>query len=123
LERLGTDCPQLEALRTAAERSRDAALAGDLRALGLAMRHNTDAQAALHGDLVHRDAWRIMEIAAAHGAIGWKVNGAGGDGGSVTLLCDARAGRKRAMIRAISQENPAFLPIPTAISREGLRVW
>ena len=28
----------------------------------------------------------LIDIARAHGAIGWKVNGAGGDGGTVTLL-------------------------------------
>jgi D-glycero-alpha-D-manno-heptose-7-phosphate kinase len=122
LERMGPGCPQLEALRTAAERARDAVLVGDLHALGLAMRLNTDAQAALHADLVHPDAWRVIEIAAAHGAIGWKVNGAGGDGGSITLLCDARAAARRALIRAITEENPACVPIPHVISRDGLRV-
>jgi D-glycero-alpha-D-manno-heptose-7-phosphate kinase len=123
LRGLGPDCPQLEALRTAGERARDAFVAGDLQALGLAMQHNTGAQAALHPDLVHADAWRVIEIAAAHGANGWKVNGAGGDGGSLTLLCSERAAERHAMIRAIAQENPAFVPIPIAISRRGLRVW
>jgi len=123
LERVGADCPQLVSLRAAAERARDAVLAGDFHALGLSMRHNTDAQADLHGDLVHADAWRIIRIAAAHGALGWKVNGAGGDGGSITLLCDADTAAKRVLIRAITQENPAFVPIPIVISRAGLRVW
>ncbi len=58
LERLGPDCAQLDALRVAAERSRDALLAGDLDALGSAMRDNTLAQAELHPELVHDDAWR-----------------------------------------------------------------
>jgi D-glycero-alpha-D-manno-heptose-7-phosphate kinase len=123
LERMGPNCAQLDALRVAAEKARDAALAGDFGALGRAMRDNTDAQAALHADLVQREAWRVIEIAAAHGAVGWKVNGAGGDGGSITLLSDRRAAAKRAMIRAIEQENAAFVPIPIVISREGLRVW
>jgi hypothetical protein len=38
------------------------------------------------------------------------------------LLADARTA-KRAMIRAIEQENAVFVPIPIVISREGLRVW
>ncbi len=122
LERLGPDCAQLDALRVAAENARDAVLAGDLDALGRAMRDNTDAQSDLHADLVQREARRVIEIAAAHGAIGWKVNGAGGDGGSITVLCGARAGQKRAMIQAIAQENSAFVPIPMVISRDGLRV-
>jgi len=123
LERLGPECAQLDALRVAAEKARDAVLAGDFEALGVAMRCNTDAQADLHADLVQREARRVIEIGAAHGAIGWKVNGAGGDGGSITLLAGARAATKRAMIRAITQENSAFTSIPIAISRAGLRVW
>ena len=123
LKRLGPDCAQLEGLRGAAERARDAALAGDFDALGRAMRRNTEAQAQLHADLVQRDARRVIEIATAHGAPGWKVNGAGGDGGSITVLCGAGAAAKRAMIRAVEQESSAFVSIPIEISRGGLRVW
>jgi D-glycero-alpha-D-manno-heptose-7-phosphate kinase len=122
LQRLGPECRPLQTLRQAAESARDAFVAGDLGALGTAMQRNTDAQAALHPALVHPDASRIIEIAAAHGAIGWKVNGAGGDGGSVTVLCDSRPGARRAMIRAIAQESSGFVPIPHVISRRGLQV-
>jgi D-glycero-alpha-D-manno-heptose-7-phosphate kinase len=83
---------------------------------------NTDAQAALHADLVSNDAWRVIEIARAHGVVGWKVNGAGGEGGSMTLLSDGHPERKAAMTRAIEEENPAFRYIPIALSRDGLRV-
>jgi D-glycero-alpha-D-manno-heptose-7-phosphate kinase len=110
-------------LRAAAERARDAFIAGDFDALGSAMRDNTAAQADMHADLVHRDAWRVIEIAAAHGAAGWKVNGAGGDGGSITLLSSPRPSAKRSMVRAILQDNPSLVPIPIVISRQGLRVW
>jgi D-glycero-alpha-D-manno-heptose-7-phosphate kinase len=123
LQRLGAECAELQSLRHAAELARDAWIARDLVALGRAMRRNTDAQAALHSDLVHTDAWRIIEIAAAHGAIGWKVNGAGGDGGSMTLLASERRDERRAMVRAIGRENPACVLLPIAISRGGLRVW
>ena len=86
LENAGPDCPQLEDLRQTAPRSRDALYAGDFAALGQAMIENTEAQRRLHPDLVSPDAQRVIEIAQAHGALGWKVNGAGGDGGSLTLL-------------------------------------
>jgi D-glycero-alpha-D-manno-heptose-7-phosphate kinase len=122
LERWGPDCPQLNTLRAAAERARDALLARDLDALGLSMRENTAAQAELHEELVHRDAWRVIEIAAAHGAAGWKVNGAGGDGGSIALLSSARPGARRAMIGEILLDNPALVRIPIVISRAGLRI-
>ena len=65
----------------------------DLEAFGRAMVTNTEAQAALHDELVGADARRVIEAAAAHGARGWKVNGAGGDGGSVTLLSASRPAR------------------------------
>jgi D-glycero-alpha-D-manno-heptose-7-phosphate kinase len=51
------------------------------------------------------------------------VNGAGGGGGSITLLCDERAARKRALVREVEQGNPAFRNIPVSLSRHGLRVW
>ncbi len=122
LHRLGSECPQLNELREAATSARDAFVNGDVEALGRAMQRNTDAQAALDPALVHADAWRIIEIAAAHNALGWKVNGAGGNGGSVTLLSDRAVDVRHAMICDISQENPAFAAIPHVISRQGLRV-
>ena len=63
------------------------------------------------------------EIAEAHGALGWKVNGAGGEGGSLTLLCGESSARKRALVREIEQDSPAFRIIPIYLSRHGLRVW
>jgi D-glycero-alpha-D-manno-heptose-7-phosphate kinase len=101
LEDAGPAAPQLAPLRETAVMSRDALYSGDFAALGRAMIHNTDAQARLHPDLVSADSRRIIEIARAHGALGWKVNGAGGEGGSLTLLCAERSHEKRAMLRAI----------------------
>jgi galactokinase/mevalonate kinase-like predicted kinase len=84
---IGPNNAHVQALRTCAEKARDAVYAGNFDALGRAMIENTDAQANLNSALVSADARRIIEIARAHGAIGWKVNGAGGEGGSITLLC------------------------------------
>ena len=122
LERRGPDCAELDALRAAAVRARDALAAGDLAALGLAMRDNTATQATLHAELVHADAWRVIEIAKAHGAAGWKVNGAGGDGGSITLLGSNDRAARRAMLRELVEDNRALVRIPIVLSREGLRV-
>jgi D-glycero-alpha-D-manno-heptose-7-phosphate kinase len=123
LEDAGPDCNQLADLRLTASRSRDAVYAGDFVALGQAMVDNTNAQARLHPDLVSPDAWQIIDIARAHGALGWKVNGAGGDGGSVTILCGPLSSAKRAMIREIEETNTLFKNIPVYLSRFGLRVW
>ena len=123
LEDLGPTAKQLEPLRATAEPSRDALYAGDFAALGQAMIRNTEAQRNLHPDLVSPDAQRIIEIAQAHGALGWKVNGAGGDGGSLTILCGPLSHAKRAMVREIEAESPLFQNIPIYLSRFGLRTW
>lgn len=123
LENKGPDCRELEDLRSSAGRSRDAMYEGDFAALGQAMADNTDAQARLHPGLVSGEARRIIEIARAHGAVGWKVNGAGGDGGSVTILCGPLSQAKRTMIREIESDTPLFRNIPVYLSRFGLRTW
>lgn len=123
LENAGPDCVKLEDLRKTAPVSRDAMYAGDFAALGRAMIDNTEAQGRLHADLIGPDAQQVIAVASQHGAIGWKVNGAGGDGGSVTLLCGDVSHEKRAMIRAIEGSNPHYRSIPVYLSRYGLRVW
>ncbi|MCS7315054.1 MAG: hypothetical protein RMI94_07710 [Bryobacterales bacterium] len=123
LENAGPEAPQLKPLRLTAEKSRDALYTGDFPALGRAMIENTEAQANLHPALVGPHHRRIIEIARAHGALGWKVNGAGGTGGSVTILSGQDRASKRAMIREIEQTNPRYRHIPIFLSRFGLRIW
>ena len=82
-----------------------------------------EAQKRLHPDLVSRDAQTVMDIAQEYGALGWKVNGAGGEGGSLAILCGPDSGKKRLMLREIEQESPLFKNIPIHLSRYGLRVW
>ena len=122
LEQLGPDCAPLDALRRAAEHARDALVGGDLAALGLAMRDNTSVQAQLHTELVHHDAWRAIEIADAHGAAGWKVNGAGGDGDRSRFLRAMSRDRSAKWSRRCRRQS-RLVQIPIVISRGGLRVW
>jgi D-glycero-alpha-D-manno-heptose-7-phosphate kinase len=123
LESAGPDSPAIADLRRTAPASRDALYAADFAALGRAMVDSTEAQGRLHDALVGTEARRVIAIAYEHGALGWKVNGAGGEGGSITLLCGEDSARKRALVRAIEQADPAFRHVPTTLSREGLRVW
>ena len=123
LEREGEASPHLAALRHAAERARDAVGATDFVALGRSMIENTDAQSRLLAGLVSNEAQAVMGVAAANGALGWKVNGAGGEGGSITLLCGPDMTGKRLLIRAVREIDPLFQIIPTRLSRHGLRVW
>ena len=64
---------------------------------------NTTTQGALHPELINPDAKQVISIAQSFDAVGWKVNGAGGGGGSLTLLCDEHSNKKREMIRAIKE--------------------
>ena len=119
----GPDCKQLNDLRTTAEASCNALYNADFKAFGQAMTNNTQAQAHLHPDLISPAAHKIIEIARKYGAIGWKINGAGADGGSITLLCNSMSYTKRAMIREIEASNNLFKNIPIYLSRHGLRIW
>jgi D-glycero-alpha-D-manno-heptose-7-phosphate kinase len=123
LEQQGAATPLLHPLRMTAAQGRDAVYAGDFAALGHAMIENTKAQAALHPDLVSDAARQIIEIAQLHGALGWKVNGAGGTGGSLTILGPPHAYVKREMIRDIEATDPTYKNIPIYLSRYGLRIW
>jgi D-glycero-alpha-D-manno-heptose-7-phosphate kinase len=123
LEGAGAECEPLRRLRTTAARSRDAVYAGDWQALGQAMTDNTRMQQDLHPALLSDDAHQVIEIARAHGALGWKMNGAGGEGGSVTLLCGESSHQQRSMLQAIGAASPLFQPVPIHLSRYGLFVW
>jgi D-glycero-alpha-D-manno-heptose-7-phosphate kinase len=123
LEDAGPGCPKLAPLRETPVMARDAMYAGDFDALGRSMIANTEAQARLNPALVSRDAQRVIEIARRNGAIGWKVNGAGGEGGSITLLCGDTSSQKRELIRQIEAEKEGFKNIPIYLSRFGLRIW
>ena len=122
LERGGSTDAKLEPLRRCAREAKEALCAGDLSRLGRSMIDNTAAQAALHPELVGVHHRAIIEIATAHHAIGWKVNGAGGEGGSITLLSGPDYTEKRAMIHAI-EAHPQYRESPIRLSPEGLRVW
>jgi D-glycero-alpha-D-manno-heptose-7-phosphate kinase len=122
LVREGEDSPALGELRACAVMARDAVLVGDLEGLGRAMSRNTDAQRRLHPELVSAQAQAVIDIAASHGASGWKVNGAGGEGGSLSLLGGPDPARRQSMECALLAADPALRVIPTCLSRDGLVV-
>ncbi len=124
IRHLGPDAhadPRLERIRSLALRAKDTLLRGDWAGLGRVWNENTEAQRALHPALVGPDFEKVIAIATAHSILGCKVNGAGGDGGSVTLLCGPRSDAKRALLRDLVQAG--FTVIPLYLARQGLRVW
>lgn len=123
LEGAGAECEKIENLRRPAVKGKNALFVADFEAFGEAMRENTEAQANLNPFLVSDLAREVMAVATAHGALGWKVNGAGGEGGSLTLLSDSSRTVRRSMLEAIEAIDPKIRNIPLYLSRHGLRVW
>ncbi|HUP85437.1 MAG TPA: hypothetical protein VM143_07200 [Acidimicrobiales bacterium] len=113
---------QLEPLRAAALAGAAALSAGDLEAYGAALVANTEAQRRLHDGLVSGEVRRLFEAASAAGASGWKVNGAGGEGGSVTILCGPGPTSCEDVVGAVMAVGRSFVVIPTTIDVDGLRV-
>ena len=109
----------LPALRRLAGRARRVLGAGDLAAFGAVMAENTALQAQLAPGLVSPAAEAVIEVAERARALGWKVNGAGGEGGSVTLL--AGDDRER-LADAVAGLGPPVRLIPVALSPAGLQV-
>ncbi len=82
---------------------------------------NTEAQCSLHPGIVGVDARRVIEFAAARDAIGWKVNGAGGDGGSVTIL-SANWETKVKLEDRVTDFDNRYRVLPIQVATAGLEV-
>ena len=96
--------PLLSPLRRAAVDAANALRAYDLRAYGQAMIDAHEGTRSLHADLVCAEAEEVVEIARHFGAAGWKVNGAGGNGGSIAVLGPSEPRRMADLVRALDAE-------------------
>ena len=114
---------QLEAMKRLAGEAREHLLAGDLDAYGRCMADNTECQRALFDGLVSRDADAVIELARRHRASGWKVNGAGGQGGSLTLLAGADDLERHKLGEALNALGGGVRTLPLWLSPSGLTVW
>ncbi len=123
LEQPDSDKSVLDILRNSAHIGKNALLEGDFNSFARAMIQNTEGQMALHPSLVSDTAKEVIHLAKQHGAIGWKVNGAGGEGGSLTLLFDEHNKNKRNFKKALAEFNAQLQIIPIYLSRMGLRRW
>jgi D-glycero-alpha-D-manno-heptose-7-phosphate kinase len=107
---------------------RDAAAAG-FKALGgpnfdeygRAMRANSSAQRALHPSLVSEGANAVITVIRLLGARGWKVNGAGGEGGSMSVFGPDKAAEHAALIVAINKI-PDVSVLNLRVARSGVSV-
>lgn len=113
---------RLEPLRVAARRGATALAEGDLDAYGEALVANTEAQAALHPDIVGPEAREVIAVARDCGASGWKVNGAGGAGGSVSMLAPDDATAHATLVAQLQRADRPWTLLPFRLDRDGLRV-
>lgn len=113
--------PVLGPMRDAARAAMGALRAGDLLAYGRALRAHHEAQRRLHPGLVGSVASAVEAVASAGGGLGWKVNGAGGEGGSMVVLGPADAGARTALREAI-ERIPGCRILPLRPSPEGVVV-
>lgn len=122
IERLvgeGPSSPRLEVLRGLAHHAAAALEAGDLDDYGSALRAATDAQAALDRSLVSDAAHELIDVAQQSGALGWKVNGAGGPGGSLSVLLGDPAHRAAFLDDA---RRLGHVPLELRLAAHGARV-
>lgn len=121
---LGEDAgkdPRIEKLRQLAVEARDALSTGNLETLGQVMNRNTEMQHLLHPHLVGEKFAEIIEIANFFEVSGCKVNGAGGDGGSVTILGNGDIEKMKNLLHTL--EKKGYDSIPVSLSNHGVRVW
>jgi D-glycero-alpha-D-manno-heptose-7-phosphate kinase len=112
----------LEPLRAAARRGATALASGDLEAYGDALVANTEAQTALHPNVVGPDARAVIAVARDCRASGWKVNGAGGGGGSVSVLASDGAAAHATLVAELQRADRPWELLPFRLEEGGLRV-
>ena len=113
---------ELDVLRSAARSAAAALEAGDLEGLGSAMVAATDVTRSLHPSLVSGQADVLIGAARAAGAIGWKPNGAGGEGGSLTFLAGPGPGAPARLVAAVRAVGGPHAVLPIRLAPRGLSV-
>jgi D-glycero-alpha-D-manno-heptose-7-phosphate kinase len=117
-----TAADALEPMRRAALVASHALMTNNLATFADALQLNTLAQSTLHPELVSDTAHHIITIAKQYDAWGWKVNGAGGDGGSISIIASDSPTKHKAMIAHLAQELPHIVHIDSAFCTHGVRV-
>lgn len=108
----------LDMLRSTPIWAKSALMRGDFVELAEIMNLNTGAQKNLHPEITTDKIEHLEEVSRAAGAMGFKINGAGG-GGSVTLLC--ASDNVRAVEGAVKEAGYRILPCH--LDFRGLRTW
>ncbi|MBN2244964.1 MAG: GHMP kinase [Candidatus Aminicenantes bacterium] len=122
LESGGPGLKQINRMATLAREAKNMLQAGDLFEYGRIMIENNECQRALHPDLISEKADAVIKIAKNFRAAGWKVNGAGGSGGSISLLGSLEKGERDKMLRKFDSMGRGIRVLPLYLSDKGLTV-
>jgi D-glycero-alpha-D-manno-heptose-7-phosphate kinase len=123
LERGGPEWKTLERMKHLPVEAKMHLLDGDLESFGRIMSENNECQRGLYPELICADADAISAVAREFKASGWKVNGAGGRGGSMTILANQDDGLKRKMLQEIVSLGKGIRALPASLSFAGLEAW
>lgn len=122
LEAQGSQYSIIRQLRALAEQAKGALLERDLDSFGDIMTQNNECQRALHEGLISEEADSVINIAKKHKALGWKVNGAGGKGGSLTVLGSQDETLRNQMLGEINSMGRGIRSIPISLTLSGVTV-
>jgi len=122
LEAKGSQYSIIKQLRALAEKAKVALLEKDLGSFGEIMIQNNECQRALHEGLISEEADSVINIAKKFKALGWKVNGAGGKGGSLTVLGSQDETLRNQMLGEINSMGRGIRSIPISLALSGVTV-
>ena len=122
LEQKDAPFAQIQILRQLAAEAKDSLKKGEIVDFGRLMVKNNEAQRQLNPKLISPEADAVAAIARKLGAIGWKVNGAGGKGGSMTILASREETQKSDMLEQINGLGRGIKNLPVRLSSQGLTV-
>jgi len=108
----------LEIIKECAYEMKNAILSEDLTYMGDVMNKNWDAQKQLHSLMVNPIIRKVEKIAMNNGAVGFKLNGAGG-GGSASILADI--GKENLLKRQLSKAG--FQLLSAKLDFMGVQTW
>lgn len=122
LEEKGSQYTIIKRLRALAVKAKDHLLEGDLASFGEVMIQNNECQRALREGLISEDADAVIRIAKKYKALGWKVNGAGGQGGSLTILSSEDDALRNQMLGEINSLGGEIRSIPISLASSGVTI-
>lgn len=122
LEEKGAQYSIIKQLRALAVKAKDHLLEGDLVSFGEVMIQNNECQRALSEGLISEEADSVIRIAKKFKALGWKVNGAGGKGGSLTILSSKDDDLRNQMLGEINSLGGEIRSIPISLASSGVTI-